>query len=393
MVSEVSTTSVKKSFGQTAAGYFAFPVAQTALGAVGAVKLHKGIGKAIEAQNKGAFKAIGRQIKTDIFTKSDAMANCYDGYKSLVKADAKSANKLAKLTKKIAKDQETTGGAISELFKKRRAGKLEGLKASSEAATTALDNAKKALTEAGDGLTETAAKGLDDLGMFKGTKFQNIAKNATQSAPIGLKATAKGFTSAVKGNIRRQLSLKTGWFGYAMTLAFTLPEIFSDVVPTFKEKGAKEGFKALGKTLTKAGGTFISNIAGGSIGRVIGGAVGMIFGAPGAAIGATIGDMVGSTIAIDASSKIMNKISGKKDKEDAQPEMNTTVQPQIAQAQPQMNPMAQPQFVQPQIVQPMMQPQFAQQPYGPQPMPVGYGPMPQQFAQPQMPNQQVNFMA
>ena len=116
-----------------------------------------------------------------------------------------------------------------------------------------------------------------------------------------------------------------------MTALQFVPNVINDVIPTFKEKGFKEGMKSVGKTLVKAGTDLVSYAAGGALGRAIGAAIGTVI-CPGAgsAVGATVGDMIGSMIVGGTATAKMEKALDGDKKEEA-------TQEQIAQAPTEAN--------------------------------------------------------
>ncbi len=332
----------KSSFGSTVAGYMAFPAVSTTLTGISALKHGKGIKGAVKNMNIDGYKAINASLKNsgvDVFTRSQALALGHDTYKGFVKADSKLTKKLAKLDKKGLPLKEK----FLNLFRKNKktVGDLEAKYLKTyENAPENLANAKKAIKEAGENFSEKTAKNLDDVLKVDGNKFGKIAKETAEGAvKTGAKASAKGFGKYVKNNFKRELSWKHGKFNIIMTAVSFIPNVLNDVIPTFKEKGFKEGMKSVGKTLVKAGTDLVSYAAGGALGRAVGAAIGTVI-CPGAgsAVGAAVGDMIGSMVVGGTATSTMEKVLDG-DKEEA-------VQDQIPQDQIAQNQIAQNQTIQ-----------------------------------------------
>ena len=320
----------KSSFGSTVAGYAAFPAFSTACIATSALKHGKSIKGAVKNMNIDGYKAINESLKNsgvDVFTRSEALALGHETYKGFVKNDAKLAKKLAKLDKRGLPLKEK----FFNLFRKNKktVADLETkyLNAYKDAPEN-LANAKKAIKEAGENFSEKTAKNLDDVLKVDGKKFGKIAQETAESAT---KTGVKGFGKYVKNNFKRELSWKHGKFNIIMTALQFIPNVINDVIPTFKEKGFKEGMKSVGKTLVKAGTDLVSYAAGGALGRAIGAAIGTVI-CPGAgsAVGATVGDMIGSMIVGGtATAKMEKALDGDKKEK--------VTQEQIAQASTETN--------------------------------------------------------
>ncbi len=309
----------KSSFGSTVAGYAAFPAFSTACIATSALKNGKGIKGAVKNMNIDGYKAINNSLKNsgvDVFTRSEAMALGHETYKGFVKGDAKLTKKLAKLDKRGLPLKEK----FFNLFRKNKKTvtdlETKYLNAYKNAPEN-LANAKKAIKEAGENFSEKTAKNLDEVLKVDGKKFGKIAQEAAEGAT---KTSIKGFGKYVKNNFKRELSWKHGKFNIVMTALQFIPNVINDVIPTFKEKGFKEGMKSVGKTLVKAGTDLVSYAAGGALGRAIGAAIGtMICPGAGSAVGATVGDMIGSMIVGGtATAKMEKALDGDKKEEIAQ---------------------------------------------------------------------------
>ena len=82
--------------------------------------------------------------------------------------------------------------------------------------------------------------------------------------------------------------------GTAMLLMEGATEVVTNVVPTFKQLGAKAGVKQLGKSAVKTVASVGGWVAGAAVGTKVGAAIGSIIPGAGTAIGAVVGGVIGS---------------------------------------------------------------------------------------------------
>ena len=153
-------------------------------------------------------------------------------------------------------------------------------------------------------LTGKAAKALNNS-----TKFAEKAigeKTALKSAQQA------GKTAGKFGKLGKYLKSS----GAGIMLVFSgLAEMFTEVVPTFKELGKEKGMKQLGKSAVKVAGDTVGFVAGEAAGTAIGTAIGTaLFPGVGTVIGAAagfIGGMLGSFVM----GKVTKGITGKSERE------------------------------------------------------------------------------
>ncbi len=327
---EADINNQQNSILPSASGVLLMPGINMSAYAISAVKTHKGIKNALRAQNNPAFKKLAQNMGGDVFSKSQALAKGYETYKGAAKTAQKATNKLNKFYKKndISYFQK-----FKNLFKKEE-NKLtkdalkETLEKNVSESAANFKTVKETVEQGAQNFTLNSAKRLDDTLLKESGEelFENIAKTATKGTAKtaskaitkeAIKANAKGFGKYVKSNFKNELGLKNGKFNYIMTAIQFIPNVVKKVIPAFKEKGAKEGFKELGKTFVQAGADLVSYAAGGAVGRALGAAIGTII-APGvgSAIGATVGDMVCSVIVGGATTEIVDRAIEKKEKAD-----------------------------------------------------------------------------
>lgn len=275
--------------------YLAFPLAMTGFGALSSIKRNKGVKNAIEALEVEKFRKLNIALKNegkDVFTKGLISAENYEAYKGMAKA--------------ASKTKLTLGQKFMNLFRKEGSKvTADMVEANAAKAAEKLDNAKKALAS-GKQITETAVK--------------------------------SGLKSNVKNLFVKEATSKVTWL---FTAIEAIPEIKDKIIPAFKDEGFGAGMKQVGKSALKLGSSFLSFTLGGSLGRVIGGAIGsLICPGAGSAIGAAIGSMLGMGVTGKVADKAVEKITGEKEGEAPQAEVQEAVpaetQETVAQA-PQTN--------------------------------------------------------
>lgn len=308
----------KQSFGSTIAGYMAFPAITTTGSTIMSVKAHGGIKKAFNAQNKDSFKAINDKLgkQTDVFTRSQALSETYDKYKSVSRTASRSQRQLDRLNKG---KNTTLSQRFLNLFKKSdekiNLANKENAKKILEENTKKLEKINKQLTNAGIDLSGKNAKVLDEALSPERLKLEKaIEKSATEVIETGAKANLKNFAKTAGDNFKHELGWKSGKFNYFMTALQFIPNIFQKVVPAFKNNGFKAGMTELTQTVVQAGADLVSYAAGGAVGRTIGTVIGtLICPGAGSAIGGTLGDMVGSMIVGGSVCGAVEKITNKDD--------------------------------------------------------------------------------
>ena len=307
MVSEATNNNA----GSTIAGYAMFPTV-TALGSSAiALKAH---GKnVIKSQHNEAFRALDKKLAdagADSFTRSQALANAYDTYKDIAKKNARAQKAFNQAAKK---------GKISLRQRFMNLFRNEQNKVTVKTLENTANEAKKQLNIANEALANVdikkGSKTIDELENILDLKdgkkfFTNIADIAGKEAG---ESALKGAWKYTKNNFKNELGWKNGKFNYFMTALQFVPNIFQKVIPAFKNEGAKEGMKEIGKTCAQAGADLVAYSAGGAVGRTIGAFLGRLVtrgSGVGAKVGAQIGDMIGSMVVGSTVCNAVDKVIG-----------------------------------------------------------------------------------
>lgn len=95
-------------------------------------------------------------------------------------------------------------------------------------------------------------------------------------------------------------------------------ELATEVIPTFKELGAKAGIKQIGKSAVKVAADVGGWAVGAKAGAAAGAAIGSIFPGVGTAIGAAIGTFLGGFIGSWGAGKVAKAVTGPSEREKAQ---------------------------------------------------------------------------
>lgn len=235
--------------------------------------------KALGENNKKAliniFKGEGKisqRIGNFIKTANESKES-FSAIKSLVKSESTTEKAAVDSAKKAAKAAAKPNSAAAKKAAEKAAGKAE---------KAALKSAEKAAQQGAEKAASTSLKSVGKLGKFG--KF--------------IKSSGAGIMLVFSGII----------------------EGVTEVVPTFKELGAKKGMKQLGKSAVKVAGDTAGFIAGEQLGTAVGTAIGTaICPGIGTAIGAVAGlacGMLGSW----AAGKITKSITGPSERELAKEE-------------------------------------------------------------------------
>ncbi len=250
-----------------------------AAGAVSSVVRNKGIKNAVSALELEKFKKLNlslKQTNTDVFTKGVQLGQQYD----IVKDASKEASKLSKMSKKMSKIEKQLEGAST-----RKAAKL------TEKYTKLAQKSK--LAQENFDTVETALKN----GNLLSKEGEKIVSTAAHSAKTSFGKTAG---TLFKSELKNKLVL-------GLTIAAAIPRVVEEVIPTFKEKGMIEGFKAAGKVAVRTAADFVSNAGISAVGRTIGATLGSVVPGIGNAIGGLLGDAIGSCISMRLTSKVFDK--------------------------------------------------------------------------------------
>lgn len=227
----------------------------------------------------------------------------YEKLKASVKAEYKAnhglMSKIKKLFGGLSKEtaEQTTKKAVEETVGKT-AEKVVEKTAEKVVEKTAENVAENAVKKTGGNILKNAFKKV-----FPKTS-EKVAGKFAKTA--GTKVT-KGL-GKVGGKLKG--TMKTSGAG-AMIAYAGISEVITEVIPTFKELGAKKGVKQVGKSAVKVTANAAGYVAGAKLGSTIGTAICPGIGtAVGAAVG-FIGGMIGSFVA----GKIADSVVGKNERE------------------------------------------------------------------------------
>ncbi len=198
---------------------------------------------------------------------------------------------------------------------------FDSVKKSTKLAHKFNKTAQKAVKAEAKGLTEQAAK--------YATKAEKLKGRATAAkSSVHAEINALGKTVAETGKFKKFMKSS----GFGIMLVFSgVSELFTEVVPTFKELGKKKGLKQVGKSAIKVVGDTVGFIAGETAGTAVGTAIGTaICPVIGTAIGAVCGFM-GGLIGSSVSGKITSKITGNSEREIARKNQENKNISEIAQ--------------------------------------------------------------
>ncbi len=256
---------------------------------------------------KNLFKGEGKlsQRIADFVSNNTKIKSEFDAVGTMVKTAKKAEKATAKATKAVAKAAEK-GGFFSEVAAKKAAKKAAKAATKANAAKDAL------LTATGKTAAQEGAKATGKIAGKIGSKLGNFGKV--------LKSSGAGIMLAFSG----------------------IMECFMEVIPTFKELGAKKGMKQAGKSAVKVVGDTAGFIVGSQVGTAIGtaagaalagtklgAAIGSVVPGLGTAIGAVVG-CIGGFLGSWAIGKITKKITGKSEREKAKEEQQNIQAQQIA---------------------------------------------------------------
>ena len=154
-----------------------------------------------------------------------------------------------------------------------------------------------------------------------GKALNTISKKKSAAAAAKLAKLGTTQTASTTANIAGKVGrfgkvgklMKTSGAGAMLAINAAI-ETFTEVVPTFKELGAKKGMKQVGKSAVKVGLTTAGYIAGAKGGAALGAAIGSVFPGVGTAIGGAIG-FVGGLLGSFVAGKIAGKITGKSERQ------------------------------------------------------------------------------
>ncbi len=177
------------------------------------------------------------------------------------------------------------------------------------------------------GLDEAAkASKIENSGKL--TKLIEKSKNVKEAIETAGKVAENGGKAAGKlGKFGK--FFKSSGAGFMLALSGII-EAATEVVPTFKELGAKKGIKQAGKSAVKVAGDTFGFIAGEQVGTAVGTAIGTaIFPGVGTAIGAAVG-FIGGMLGSFAMGKLTKAVTGKSEREKVQEQQEQQQAQEIA---------------------------------------------------------------
>lgn len=262
----------------------------------------------------GIFKFLAHPIKTTkalfsgtkaysaeakaIIGKGSTNTNNYEIFKAIKNLDKKAVENAATLSKDnlqaIKKSQETLKGLIGNTDKTAVRAAIDSADdaASAMIKTTTKKPGiiKRAASAAGSAIKNTkvyekfATTGIGSKIIEKAGKFGKLAKGS-----------GAGFMAVIEGGL----------------------ELFTEVIPAFKNGGAKSGIKQTGKSAVKVGASVGGWVAGAAAGAKIGAVIGSVFPGAGTVIGGVLG-FAGGLLGSALFSGVAKKITGKSENEKLQ---------------------------------------------------------------------------
>lgn len=177
----------------------------------------------------------------------------------------------------------------------------------------------------------------DVLKTGKDAFLKNLKDITKKSVPV---AAERGFLGKMLDKLPGYKGLRSSGFGQVMGSAKTgagwmmvmdgVIEIFSQVVPAFKEGGFSSGMKQIGKSTAKVAAGTVGWVAGDALGRGIGAAIGTaIFPGVGTVVGSFIGGFLGGMTGCAIAGKGAKAIFGKNETEKIQEQKTEAIVQQI----------------------------------------------------------------
>lgn len=227
------------------------------------------------------------------FTNSDSLKAAKDEYKAAKKAAKKAKVGIGDLIQGVKADKTLAGSALNT-----------EKSLSSQFKSTLAENVTKY-----DEAVQKTATGTGPISTIK-RGFKSVGSKIASHLPKGVKSFGGKIANSSLGK-----ALKGSGAG-SMALIEGGLELFTQVVPAFKQGGAEAGFKQIGKSAGKVAASAAGWAGGSTIGKTIGGFIGSCI-CPGAgtAIGGAIGGFLGGMIGSTVLSKGAEKITGKSETE------------------------------------------------------------------------------
>lgn len=219
---------------------------------------------------------------------SEGMKNLQKGLdaakKDLFKGEGKFLTRLKNYFSAVDKNQKAYADLKLEVAKKYR-----GIKNPAKVANEVVEEAvESTVKKAPSKLSSALKKPFGKVGSAISKKFPQLAKVGGKFGKM-MKTSGAGFMLAFSG----------------------ITEIFTEIIPTFKELGPKQGFKQIGKSAVRILGDTAGYILGAKAGAAIGTAICPGIGTVVGSIVGFVGGMLGSFVA----GKITEKIVGPTERE------------------------------------------------------------------------------
>lgn len=283
------------------------------------------------AEKKGIFKKLADFPKSFWGTATGTYGNVKSGN---AWADMKNAFKNHE-TLQTMQDVNAaivkTNGKIEKLSKAKDAAKNADKIADATKALDNLKDAKKSLDAAykagskADDVLKTADSALDAARAANKGFFSKIGSTASKPfAWAGKKIAGTGAYKAIAASEKGASALtklgKIGKMARRGGAIFDLiveggMQLFTEVIPAFKNGGIGSGVKQIGKSGLQVAGSVGGWIGGAKAGAVLGGALGSAVPVIGNVVGAAIGGIVGGLLGSSLLSGVAKKITGKSENE------------------------------------------------------------------------------
>ena len=243
-------------------------------------------------------------------TTTSSIANAFknaDAYQTLndLNEAIVSANSANKSTSELLKQKQLLQEALESATK-------EGSKISDDLLINA-DNAINAAKES----SKTGI--ISKIANVVSTPFKWLKNKATGSKIYNaIKSTELGSKILSKGSDFLKIAKKGGMI-FDLAIEGTM-QIFSEIIPAFKNGGVESGVKQIGKSGAQVAASVGGWAVGAKAGAAAGAAVGSIFPGAGTVIGGAIGGILGGLLGSSLFSGIAKKITGKSENEIIQEE-------------------------------------------------------------------------
>ena len=263
-----------------------------------------------------------KDVKTLVkYMNGETIATATDTFGSNLKSNASSALLFEGLPMlSFAKNARTVSKYSSEALKGTVKNTMSAIGDANSAALKNITKGNGNIFSRISNFVKTSLKSKETFDSVK-SATSTAAKAAKTAAKAGeqvgddvVKAIANAGTKTVAQTAKKGILSKVGSFFKSSTGSMIIfsgvIELFSEVVPTFKELGAEKGMKQLGKSAVKVVGDALGFAGGNAAGVAIGTAIGTaICPGIGTAIGSVCG-FIGGLMGSWVMGKVTNKITG-----------------------------------------------------------------------------------